>query len=195
MLMYRFLKCSVVAAALVSAPGLAKAADAARPPGYRGAPAVPYYDWSGFYVGAHVGTVFGSGDDSDVGFIGGGQAGYNYQVGRYVLGVEGEISATSLKDSVSGTFVLDPGGPGRLPVIGRASAEASLDWISTLSGRFGWVVDPQWLVYGKVGAAWAHVSADAFAGISGGPSVSASFDDTFSGWLLGFGTEYALRDN
>jgi outer membrane immunogenic protein len=111
------------------------------------------------------------------------------------LGVEGEISATSLKDSVSGTFVLDPGGPGRLPVIGRASAEASLDWISTLSGRFGWVVDPQWLVYGKVGAAWAHVSADAFAGISGGPSVSASFDDTFSGWLLGFGTEYALRDN
>jgi outer membrane immunogenic protein len=174
MLMYRFLKCSVVAAALVSAPGLAEAADAARPPGYRGAPAVPYYDWNGFYAGAHVGAAFA--DNSDVGFLGGGQAGYNYQVGRYVFGIEGELAGTSEGGSVN--------------VMG-SRVEWSVDWVATLAARFGWLVDPQWLVYGKFGAAWSHASAEqTFMGMQ-----VWSLDKTSSGWVLGFGTEYALRDN
>jgi outer membrane immunogenic protein len=176
MLMYRFLKCSVVAAALVSAPGLAEAADAARPPAYRGAPAVPYYDWNGFYAGVHVGA-FGS-DNSDVGFLGGGQVGYNYQVGRYVFGVEGELAGTSVGESVS--FM-------------GLRTEASVDWVATLAARFGWLVDPRWLVYGKFGAAWSHASIETtFMGM---PVPGMSIDKTSSGWVLGFGSEYALRDN
>jgi outer membrane immunogenic protein len=188
MSLYRFLKFTFVAAALVSTPVVAHAADTAPAPAYRAAPPIPvFYDWTGFYVGAHIG--FGS--DGDTGFLGGGQAGFNYQVGQWVLGVEGQISATSIKDSVSGTFVVSS--PGSLPVVGTAGAEASIDWISTLAVRAGWAFD-RWLVYGKVGGAWAHVSVDAFANM-GGLSASVSADKTFSGWMLGLGTEYALWNN
>jgi outer membrane immunogenic protein len=179
-----FLKFSLVAAALVSTTVAADAADTMRPPAYQ--PPIPVlYDWSGFYVGGHLGAGW---TDGEAGFLGGGQAGFNYQAGWWVFGVEGQISATSIKDSASATFFV-PGGP-----VGTAVAEANLDWVSTLAVRAGWAAGP-WLVYGKVGGAWAHVSVDAFAGFVGGPAVSAKLDDTVSGWMFGLGTEYALHGN
>jgi outer membrane immunogenic protein len=190
MRMYRFLKISLVAAACVLAPVVAGAADTAPAPVYRGAPPI-LYDWTGFYVGAHIGGGWTGGDNSDGGFLGGGQAGFNYQVGQWVLGVEGQLSGTTIKESASATFFV----PGL--VVGSAGAEVSLDWISTLAARAGWAFD-RWLVYGKLGGAWAHVSADTFVSVnsimgSGGGSVS--FDKTFSGWMLGLGAEYALWNN
>jgi outer membrane immunogenic protein len=183
--MNRVLIIDLAAAVLVATPIAAQAADVARPP-YR-APMAIIYDWTGFYVGGHVGVGWTGGDNGDSGFLGGGQAGFNYQVGQWVFGVEGQMSATSIKDSVSATVVVPGAG------IGTVRAEASLDWISTLAARAGFAFD-RWLVYGKLGGAWAHVSAEAFANM-GNLSASASADETFSGWMLGFGTEYALRDN
>jgi outer membrane immunogenic protein len=177
--MYRFLKVSLVAAALVAAPVVAQAADP-RPPVYR-APTVPYYDWSGFYIGAHVG--FGS-TEGESGVLGGGQVGFNYQVGQWVFGVEGQFSGTNIGESA---FVVVPG-------VGVATANANLDWISTIALRAGWAFD-RWLVYGKFGAAWAGVSADATGTIIGGPTVAVSVTDSVSGWVIGVGTEYAFLNN
>jgi len=189
--MWKFLKSSLLAAALTSAPVVAHAADVTRTPPYRAAPLIPFvYDWTGFYVGAHIGVGWTGGDGSS-GFLGGGQAGFNYQIGQWVLGVEGQLSATSIKDSVSVTFV----SPGF--AVGSAHAEARLDWISTLAARVGWAFD-RWLVYGKVGGAWTHVSVDVSTtmnSIAGSAFASVSSDKTVSGWMLGFGTEYALWDN
>jgi outer membrane immunogenic protein len=178
--MYRFLKVSLVAVALAAAPMVAEAADP-RLPAYRAPAAVPYYDWSGFYVGAHAGFGW---TDGESGLVGGGQAGFNYQVGQWVFGVEGAVSATSIGESAT---VVVPG-------VGVATAEANLDWISTLAFRAGWAAD-RWLVYGKFGAAWAGVSADASGTVIGGPTVRVSVDDTLNGWVVGFGTEYALGGN
>jgi outer membrane immunogenic protein len=178
--MYRFLKISLVAAALVAPPVVAQAADP-RPAAYRAAPAVPYYDWSGFYLGAHAG--FGS-TDGESGVLGGGQVGFNYQVGQWVLGVEGTFSGTSIGESAR---IVVPG-------VGVATADANLDWITTVAFRAGWAFD-RWLVYGKFGAAWASVSADATATVIGGPTVSVSVHDTVSGWVFGLGTEYAFLNN
>jgi len=187
MRLYTCVRSTIIAAVLVGAPVLAVAADNAPPPARQYAPPVPYYNWTGFYVGGHVGLGVDGGDNGDSGFIGGGQAGFNYQVNQWVFGVEGTFSGTSIKDSVSATFFVPGGG------FGTAHAEASLDWVSTFAARFGWAYD-RWLVYGKLGGAWAHVSADAtasFAGLTAGVST----DRTASGWMLGLGTEYALRDN
>jgi outer membrane immunogenic protein len=167
MQMNRFLTVRCVAAALVMAPVAAEAADV-RP--YR-APLAVIYDWTGFYLGAHVGFLDTEGDS---GFLGGGQAGFNYQVGQWVLGAEWQMSATSINESAN---------------FGPIRAEASLDWISTLAGRAGFAFD-QWLVYGKLGAAWAHVSGS----VSMGP-FRVSDSDTINGWMFGLGTEYALRNN
>jgi outer membrane immunogenic protein len=190
---YRFLKIrlfATVAAALVSAPIVAAAADAVPVSRYQAAPIIPaFYNWSGFYLGGHIGVGWAGGG---AGFLGGGQAGFNYQIGQWVLGVEAQASATSIKDTASATFVFTPGF-----AVGSASAEAHLDWISTLAARVGWAFD-RWLVYGKLGGAWAHVSVEAAAGITsiaGTVGVTAFADKTSSGWMLGFGTEYALGNN
>src|SRR5262245_6877973 len=186
MSMRAFARISLVAGALVWTPVVASAADPT--PAYRGAPlASVIYNWTGFYVGGHIGVGIGGGDNSDAGFLGGGQAGFNYQAGPWVYGVEGQFSGTSIKDSVSASFFVPGAG------VGFAHAEARLDWVSTLAVRAGWAFD-RWLVYGKVGGAWAHVSADAVAGMAG-LAAAVSVDTTSSGWMVGLGSEYALQGN
>src|SRR5262249_45605332 len=71
------------------------------------------------------------------------------------LGVEGDLAGTTIKDSVNATVV----GPG---AVITGNAEASLDWVSTLAPRVGYAFN-NWLVYGKVGGAWAHGSGTASA--------------------------------
>src|SRR6266567_2329715 len=98
--MKKFLLATVALAAL-GAPALA-ADMAARP--YTKAPpiAAPIYNWTGFYIGAHLGAAFGnddtfaglvSGTNNDARFLGGIQGGADYQFApNWVLGVEGQYS-------------------------------------------------------------------------------------------------------
>jgi outer membrane immunogenic protein len=169
-----FITFGCVAAVLAAAP-VAQAADVVRP-AYR-TPAGVVYNWTGFYAGAHLGGADVDGLGS--GFLGGGQIGFNHQVGQWVFGAEWDISATSVSKSFN---------------FGPLHAESSLDWLSTFAGRFGYAFD-RWLVYGKLGAAWAHGSGD--VGIVGiDPRMCCgSWSGSSSGLLVGFGTEYALRDN
>ena len=88
--------------ALVAATGLvalaiatALAADLATKPMYSKAPAVaPVDNWSGFYIGAMGG--YGKENTSDVGALSGGfaggTAGYNWQTGAIVLGLEADAA-------------------------------------------------------------------------------------------------------
>src|SRR6266849_1215716 len=99
---YRSLKLSLAAVMLASASAVSQAADAPRGPAYRPPPPpIPYYIWTGFYVGVHAGggwADLGVGDTGS-GFIGGGQVGYNYQINpQWVLGVEAEISGSGIKN-------------------------------------------------------------------------------------------------
>src|SRR3954468_20001467 len=99
--MKKFLLATVALAALA---GTASAADmAARP--YTKAPAMPpspIYNWTGFYIGGHVGGAFG-GDNNIVapGFVGGDdgafmgcvQVGYDTQFAQsWVFGIEANYS-------------------------------------------------------------------------------------------------------
>jgi outer membrane immunogenic protein len=158
---------------LASAATVSSAADG--PPPYRAWAPAPYWNWSGFYAGAHIGVGWSDdGGDGSSGFIGGGQVGYNYQVGNWVWGVEGEFSGTTIGASES---------------LMGFTATANLDWVSTLAARGGYAFD-RWLVYGKLGGAWAHASA----AVSGfGLTISEA--TTTSGVVVGVGAEYALGNN
>jgi outer membrane immunogenic protein len=164
---------------LASAATISGAADV--PPRAYNPPPPPYFLWSGFYAGAHIGAGW---TDGASGFIGGGQVGYNYQIHNWVFGVEGDLSGTTIGNSVN----VDAG----MGVTGSASG--GIDWIATLAPRVGYAFD-RWLVYGKVGAAWMHGSATASVAFMGSPVGSVSVESTSSGAVFGVGTEYALGNN
>src|SRR5690242_16535794 len=79
----------------------------------------PPYDWSGFYVGGHLGYLWGRThvDDDGVtaernartdGIIGGAMLGYNWQINRIVFGLEGDFGWTNAR----GVGATEPGGGG-----------------------------------------------------------------------------------
>ena len=179
---YRLITLGLAAVMFASTSAVSEAADAPRGPAYRPPPPpIPFYNWTGFYAGAHLGVGWSDDDGggNSSGFLGGGQVGFNYQINQWVLGLEADIAGTTIGDSVS---VAVPGAV--------VTGSGSLDWVSTLAPRIGYAFD-RWLVYGKFGGAWAHGSGS--VSVNGIQVVSV--DQTVSGWVLGVGTEYALRDN
>src|SRR5215471_14363995 len=163
------IKLGLAAVMLTSASATSEGADVSGGPAYLPPPApIPFvYNWTGFYAGAHAGVGW---SDDNAGLIGGGQVGFNYQINQWVLGIEGDLAGTTIKDSVSATVV----GPG---AVITGNAEASLDWVSTLAPRVGYAFN-NWLVYGKVGGAWAHGSGTASTAINGMQVGSISVNET-----------------
>src|SRR5262249_54468158 len=78
-------------------------------------------------------------------FIGGGQLGFNYQFGNFVLGVEGDIDGVANTNS--------PGNGVVGPPFGTILVTSTNKWIATLASRFG-VTNDTWLFYGKAGGGW-----------------------------------------
>jgi outer membrane immunogenic protein len=146
----------------------------------------PAFSWTGCYIGVHVGGAFVADSGSDTaGFLGGGQLGCNYQFApNWVLGIEGDFSGSSLKEDAGFAIGL-PGG-------GAAAATGSFktDWFASVAGRLGYAVD-QVLFYGKGGIAFAHNKLDV-NGVAGGIPFSFSGDDTFVGYTVGAGIEWAF---
>ena len=94
------------AAIVVAAAGQARAADLPAPPLAPPLPAA-VYNWTGIYLGINAGFGTGNSNWSDgpigttgsfptSGFLVGGTAGINYQIGDYVFGVEGDGDWTNL---------------------------------------------------------------------------------------------------
>src|SRR5262249_31228409 len=98
---YGLIKLGLAAVMLTSASAASEGADVSGAP-YLPPPApIPFvYNWTGFYAGAHVGVGW---SDDNAGLIGGGQVGFNYQINQWVLGIEGDLAGTTIKDSVSAT--------------------------------------------------------------------------------------------
>jgi outer membrane immunogenic protein len=76
------------------------------------------------------------------GFIGGGQAGYNWQTGSFVLGVVTDFDGTTLSKSFN--YASNPfSGAGWLNNDTlNVNAKASLDWLGTTRAKVGFVVTP-----------------------------------------------------
>lgn len=154
-------------------------------------PAIAAFTWTGGYVGAQTGYVWGDGsfegiDDyanpEPAGFMGGLYAGANYQFGNnVVVGVEADLAWSGADDSA---LVYDSAGipwPADYPVVQEISRTGAV------RARLGYAVD-RWLPYVAGGVAFAAVD-QRLVGADG------NFNTTYTGWTLGLGTEYAFSDN
>jgi outer membrane immunogenic protein len=106
----------IVAVSAVAFTQMAAAADLPRKaPAYTPPPPPLAYNWTGFYVGGNVGYSWGRArndlelapfslpwTDKLDGWLGGGQAGYNWQFGKLVFGLEADLQATGQKAKRSG---------------------------------------------------------------------------------------------
>jgi len=185
-----FLALAIIATlGVTTAP--ASAADLRRPaPPPVAAPVVYAFNWTGFYIGGHIGGawsdrcftgtlgVVGEACNDSSGWLGGGQVGFNIQTGQFVFGVE-----------FSGSWSDIGGGDtrGTLPVGWAFSSDGKT--LLMLTGRVGYAFDRA-LLYITGGGAWARNSADVTNGV-----VATSVDFDRHGWTIGAGLEYAFSPN
>lgn len=175
---------------------------AAAPAGiYKAPPAMiaPVWSWTGIYIGGHVGGGWGRkewdprtgilrdpnnfpfiGWANVDGFIGGGQIGANYQIGKWVLGIEADASWADLD--------------GYAPCAAFYTCHTRVDSLGTVAGRLGYAYGNV-LFYSKLGGAWAHDKHDANARVVLGAPNEFTASPTRRGWMAGSGVEYGFTPN
>jgi outer membrane immunogenic protein len=161
------------AAALIAA-GCTVSAQAAdmsygRTPAYTVNQPLNAYSWAGPYLGGNLGYAWGSVDNAipkPSGVQGGVQAGYNWQSGPLVFGIEGDLQATGADD----TF---------------APWKFSNPWFGTVRGRVGYAFNNV-LFYGTGGLAFGELRGETFG---------LSESHTNAGWTAGVGAEFGFAPN
>jgi outer membrane immunogenic protein len=176
--------------------GLASGAMAADLPSRRApAPiiaAVPVFTWTGFYVGVNAGYGWNTNDsitvggvrfdlDDEGGFVGGAQAGYNYQIGSFVVGLEGDIQYA------------DFGGDDRFDFDRDGIVDDDFnnsDWFGTVRARAGVAFDRA-LIYATGGFAFA----DDATGWTVGGGLEYAFTNNLSAKVEGLYVNLDQDDN
>jgi outer membrane immunogenic protein len=105
--------------------------------------------WSGLYGGVHLGHADADHDDS---FVGGVQLGYNWQANQIVYGLEGDISLSGMH---------------------------SIDWLASVRGRAGYLIQPRLMIYATAGLGLVN-GGDTDAGFVYGLGVEGKLTPTMS---------------
>lgn len=200
------------------------------------APVAPTFTWTGFYAGVNAGVDWSSRNietvlsasgqslvsnpstlaaltpapygNSRVGFIGGAQIGYNYQINQFVIGAEADFMgmAVNKRSTLPGSSATAniPFGNGVLPLaVGLSgSTQVSQDWLGTVRVRAGYAID-RTLLYVTGGFAYGNANvttqAAASATFTGLPVFNGAWNgsknSTNVGFAVGAGAEYALTNN
>jgi len=181
------------------------------------APPIAIYNWTGFYVGGNVGYAWGNADTffnplpsaalfvnllpqtlspDPKGVFGGVQAGYNWQSGRFVIGVEADIQATDINgDARVSPIIQNNGTP--FPGAGFLSTHQRINWFGTARVRAGVTAVDRLLLYVTGGVAYGDVDYAAQTDFRpvGTAAYPAAFSKTKVGWTAGAGGEWAFAPN
>jgi outer membrane immunogenic protein len=175
-------------AALVALAAPAFAADVpartySKAPAYT-APAV-VYNWTGFYIGGHVGGAFTDGTNllgSDARFLGGVQGGFDYQFApNWVMGIEAQYSW------------LGGGNNGGVLFPGGTLVTGNSDQLGSATGRLGYTWGPA-LLYAKGGYAWRD-NNNIGVSVGGVPAAFTASGNHKDGYTVGAGLEYMFAPN
>jgi outer membrane immunogenic protein len=182
------------------------------------------HEWSGVYLGGHVGYGFAAAKDttlaarspeaatlqtgfqapfaqrSDIaGFVGGGQIGYNWRLHPLlVAGLETDFAYANIGGSfgASADFVTDDGIRNF-----ATSTKRLLEWLGTVRGRLGFLPRDDIMLYAAAGFAYGEVST--LGALGDGNRLCAldfycsagAFSGFALGWTGGAGLEYAVARN
>jgi outer membrane immunogenic protein len=162
------------------------------------------YDWTGLYIGGVIGGAWSTHDVSDQalgpllgapyaqgiaasGMIGGVDGGARYQLGKLVVGIEGDITWGNLNGTNANAF-----GPDSFTISRAITADTK--WAATTAVTFGIAGDGDWLLYGKAGAAFASTGYTDSWAVPGTVPFGGVASDTRVGWTAGTGVEWAFSN-
>jgi outer membrane immunogenic protein len=198
------IKSSIVVAAAAGSTLAPNAQAIAQPANTPNMVAAPAWNWTGFYVGGHLGAAWQKGENngayldgatpmpfynatSHTGFMGGGQIGYNWQSGIVVYGLEADISTlTGSGGTTSQTIIATS------PV--SETSSNNIEWFGTVRARLGFTFGTNTLVYATGGWAYGHVK-------NTHTEVQTTFSATWSeskvrgGYVAGGGVEHMFAPN
>jgi outer membrane immunogenic protein len=204
--------------------GLSQAASAADLAVKAAPPPAPAPTWTGLYIGVHGGGAWQSTPTwsftdpsgvllsqsvkptSNLGGVGGLQAGYNYQFApAWVVGVEGDISWTNLQSQITNQPLLFATGASVCPTpVGNACSRTMSQndrWLASVRGKLGFTGWWNTMFYGTGGVAWANseytgttIAGPATAGL-GAATSNTSVTTTQTGWVAGGGAEWQATTN
>lgn len=176
------------------------------------------FDWTGFYVGVNAGygggdaahpfvltvpdggggfddALTGSANITAGGFLGGVQAGFNYQMDQFVFGIEADVQGSNIAGVVDVSVTDTMGFIGAPGDTLNISAGTRLDWLATIRPRLGYAHD-RFLVYVTGGLAYGATTSFVDVNVNGGaPMFGGDARRNTWGWTAGAGLEYALTDN
>jgi outer membrane immunogenic protein len=165
------------------------------------------FNWTGWYAGLNAGGAWGESNNTFIanfppptpagtdtthmtGVIGGGQLGYNWQSGTWVLGVETDIQGAGQRGSNSTACSL-----AGCIIAGSTIADTEkLTWFGTTRARVG-VTSGSWLAYATGGAAYGGVNGSGVTTLPGVGTITVSKSSTQTGWTVGGGVEASLTGN
>ena len=194
----------------------------------------PWTRLSTWQAGSTALANTGSSYPGQGGFIGGGQIGYNWQLGAsFVSGVEADFQGSLMRGSgsyagassdlmnwdraatVTPTVTSHRYWTLQRQALGFGEVKANVNWIGTIRGRLGYLLNPNFLVYGTGGLAYGGVTASTTNYLVGGlasatetPSDSlnqvisvptipgqGNISTTLVGWTAGGGAEWMVAPN
>jgi len=196
------------------------------------APPPALLGWTGWYVGVNAGYIDsvgrtntdaaffftnsrGAGDAGNLantatnqfnnrsgGFLGGAQAGYNYQFSpSFVAGWEADIQGSTLRQNLAVTSTANDGRVFNSSWVTTTTVSNRLDYLGTVRGRIGVTPTPNLLLYATGGLAYGGVRSSTQINFNNTDpvaipgSTSGSFSDTRFGWTAGGGLEWMLSSN
>ena len=166
----------------------------------------PVFTWTGFYVGINAGAMFNaynnntsnfvyggsSQSNNKIGFIGGGQVGYNWQYNQILLGLEADFNGHSSISSNNSIY-------------GFGGGNSGSGFLGTGRGRLGYLFTPSFLVYITGGVAYGNPFSSAnntaayflFPGLGGayGAGFNSNQNQFRVGYTGGGGFEYMFTPN
>ena len=193
---FKSVNVSIAALALLAVPFTPQAAELPmKAPIYKAPPPVVAI-WTGCYAGANVGYGRAPTQWSDAngnfdshtakGVVGGGQIGCDHQSGPWVFGIQGMLDGAGMKGESH--RIIGALGP-------NIFDQTRISWFGAVTGRIGYTMQPETLLYVKGGAAWVH---DKFNECCLPPAQRQEVDDGFAkatrtGWTAGLGVEHMFR--
>jgi outer membrane immunogenic protein len=164
---------------------------------------VPVANWGGFYIGGNGGYLtarnpstyeIGPGGAvppnlqtftlAPAGYLFGAQAGYNWQAGAWVLGVEADIQGTTAREHDTCIVACSD-------AAGTTAYDQKLSYFGTVRGRVGYSIGAT-LFYATAGYAYGETKTTLAAAVNS-PLVQFPFNHSKGGYAVGGGIESPLQ--